>query len=146
MTIRSPNPNQPPKSSTFSRRLRNRVDQGLCIQPPQLPHSRPSHSHRAALLSSTRHISVSYPSEDTQTVWDPSLNQDQPFVLPFSLSSLSPNRQLTIFRLSIWVKLFVPCQLYFAKSDLYSSHRHPANKGLETILGQYEGETFSEDK
>ncbi|PSN62533.1 hypothetical protein BS50DRAFT_577438 [Corynespora cassiicola Philippines] len=72
MTPRSPKQQPHPKSSTISRRLRNRADQSLSVQPAELPHLRGIRSHRAATLSSTnRHPSVNYPTEDTPTATTP---------------------------------------------------------------------------
>lgn len=71
MTPRSPKPH--PKTSTISRRLRNRADQNLSHQPPELPHFRGLRSRRAVTLPSTRRISGNYPPEEEQPpVWNPS--------------------------------------------------------------------------
>lgn len=73
MTPRSPV--QHPKSTTISRRLRNRADQHLSVQPPEIPQLRGLRSRRAATLpSTTRRTSVNYQTEETHTsTWDPNL-------------------------------------------------------------------------
>lgn len=156
MTIRSPNPNQTLKSSTCSRRLRNRADQGLCIQPPQLPHSRPQRSHRASLLSSTRPISVSYPSENPQTVWDPSSDVDsftrsnisapsgfihnQPSeLLPGLTNTLTfPPQQQSPNRISQSTSQLIPGHYATAESDLLPSP-------LPSLSGSYSAVDFDLD-
>jgi hypothetical protein len=54
MTHRS-EPHQP-KTTTISRRLRDRADQNLSIQPPVIPQIRSIRSRRAATLPTPRHI------------------------------------------------------------------------------------------
>ncbi|ORY15874.1 hypothetical protein BCR34DRAFT_477273 [Clohesyomyces aquaticus] len=70
MTPRSPKHQS--KTSTNSRKLRDRAYQNLSIQPPELPQLRSIRSRRAATVTSARRISVNYQSEDTHTpAWDP---------------------------------------------------------------------------
>ncbi|KAF2267653.1 hypothetical protein CC78DRAFT_64024 [Lojkania enalia] len=70
MTLRSPK--QQPKTITISRRLRNRADQDLSVQPPELHQLRGLRSRRAATSSTTRRISVNYDPQQTHTpVWNP---------------------------------------------------------------------------
>jgi len=76
MTPRSPKQHQapPPKTTTISRKLRNRADQNLTIQPPELAHLRALRTQRrAATLPSVRRTSANYPTEETHTpaTWDP---------------------------------------------------------------------------
>ncbi|KAF2737925.1 hypothetical protein EJ04DRAFT_561084 [Polyplosphaeria fusca] len=73
MTMTPRSPTTQPKSTTISRRLRNRADQDLSVQPPELPQIRGFRSRRAATLPSTRHLSVNtHPQETHLPVWDPS--------------------------------------------------------------------------
>lgn len=73
MTPRSPKQQQHhPKTSTISRRLRNRADQNLSVQPPELPQLRGLRSRRAATLPTARPTSANYQPEETHTPsWDP---------------------------------------------------------------------------
>jgi hypothetical protein len=74
MTPRSPKQHQPPsKTTTISRKLRNRTDQNISIQPPELAQLRSLRTQRrATTLPSVRRTSVHYPSEETDTpAWDP---------------------------------------------------------------------------
>ena len=83
MTSRSQK--QQPKTATISRRLRNRADQDLSVQPPELPQLRGLRSRRAATLPTSGRISVNYQTEETHTpVWDPSEILD-----PFTRSNTS---------------------------------------------------------
>jgi hypothetical protein len=59
MTHRSLKPHQP-KTTTISRRLRDRADQNLSVQPPEIPQIRGARSHRAADLPTPRHNSIDY--------------------------------------------------------------------------------------
>jgi hypothetical protein len=59
MTHRSPNPHQP-KTTTISRRLRDRADQNLSVQPPEIPQIREARSHRAADVQTPRHNPIDY--------------------------------------------------------------------------------------
>ena len=59
MTQRSPNPHQP-KTTTISRRLRDRADQNLSVQPPEIPQIRGARSCRAANLQTPRHNPIDY--------------------------------------------------------------------------------------
>lgn len=59
MTHRSPKPYQP-KTTTISRRLRDRADQNLSVQPPEIPQIRGARSHRAANLQTPRHNPIDY--------------------------------------------------------------------------------------
>jgi len=59
MTDRSPKPHQP-KTTTISRRLRDRADQNLSVQPPEIPQIRGARSHRAANLQTPRHNPIDY--------------------------------------------------------------------------------------
>ena len=54
MTPRSPK-QQHPKTTTISRRLRNRADQELSVQPPEIPQLRSVRPRRAATLPTPRH-------------------------------------------------------------------------------------------
>ena len=63
MTPRSPT--HPQKTSTISRRLRNRQDQSLSVQPHELPHQlRGLRYRRASVLSSSRRTAATYSSEE----------------------------------------------------------------------------------
>jgi hypothetical protein len=76
MTPRSPKQHQAPlKTTTISRKLRNRADQDISIQPPELAHLRGLRTQRRAVtLPSVRRTSVNCSSGDTQTpAWDPNL-------------------------------------------------------------------------
>lgn len=53
MTLRSPK-QQPPKSVTNSRKIRNRADQSLAIQPPELPQLKDLRTHRTNALPVVR--------------------------------------------------------------------------------------------
>lgn len=64
MTPRSPTQQPHPKTTTISRRLRNRADQHLSVQPPEPPHLRGLRSRRAATLPSNRRTSTSYPAQE----------------------------------------------------------------------------------
>ncbi|KAG9192220.1 hypothetical protein G6011_10954 [Alternaria panax] len=59
MTHRSSKPYQL-KTTTISRRLRDRADQNLSVQPPEIPQIRGARSHRAADLSTPRHNPIDY--------------------------------------------------------------------------------------
>ncbi|RYN32888.1 hypothetical protein AA0113_g2107 [Alternaria arborescens] len=59
MTHRSSKTHQP-KTTTISRRLRDRADQNLSVQPPEIPQIRGARSHRAADLPTPRHNSIDY--------------------------------------------------------------------------------------
>jgi hypothetical protein len=75
MTPRSPTQQPHPKTSTISRRLRNRADQHLSVQPPELPQLRGLRSRRAATLPSNRRTSTSYPVQDAYLhTWDANLH------------------------------------------------------------------------
>jgi hypothetical protein len=62
MTHWSSNPHQP-KTTTISRRLRDRADQNLSVQPPEIPQIRGAHSCRAASLPTPRHNPIDYQTE-----------------------------------------------------------------------------------
>lgn len=64
MTPRSPTQQPQPKTTTISRRLRNRADQHLSVQPPELPQLRGLRSRRAATLPSNRRTSTSFPVQE----------------------------------------------------------------------------------
>jgi hypothetical protein len=59
MTHRSPKPHEP-KTTTISRRRRDRADQNLSVQPPEIPQIREARSHRAANLQTPRHNPTDY--------------------------------------------------------------------------------------
>jgi hypothetical protein len=59
MTHRSLKPHQP-KTTTILRRLRERADQNLSVQPPVIPQIRSVRSRRAATLPTPRPISIDY--------------------------------------------------------------------------------------
>jgi hypothetical protein len=83
MTRRSPK--QQPKSSTISRRIRNRADHSISIQPPKHSPVVSLRSRRAVASTSPRHISVNYQTEEAHTpVWDPTVATD-PFTRSNSL-------------------------------------------------------------
>lgn len=65
MTPRSPTKQPQPKTTTISRRLRNRADQNLSVQPPELPQVRGLRARRAATLPSNRSTSASFHHQDT---------------------------------------------------------------------------------
>lgn len=70
MTPRSPKHHHQTKTTTISRRLRNRADQNLSVQPPVIPPSRGLRSYRAA---SPRHNPADYQTPESQTLslaWD----------------------------------------------------------------------------
>ncbi|KAH7378734.1 hypothetical protein BKA66DRAFT_420937 [Pyrenochaeta sp. MPI-SDFR-AT-0127] len=75
MTPRSPNKHHQTKTTTISRRLRNRTDQNLSIQLPELPQSRALRSYRAA---SPRHNPADYQTPESQPL---SLAWDAPDIL-----------------------------------------------------------------
>ncbi|KAF1966775.1 hypothetical protein BU23DRAFT_485554 [Bimuria novae-zelandiae CBS 107.79] len=62
MTPRSPTKQPQPKTTTISRRLRNRAEQHLSVQPPELPQLRDLRARRAATLPSNRHTSAAFPA------------------------------------------------------------------------------------
>ena len=64
MTPRSPTQLPHPKTTTISRRLRNRADQHLSVQPPEPSQLRGLRSRRAATLPSNRRTSTSYPVQE----------------------------------------------------------------------------------
>jgi hypothetical protein len=75
MTPRSPTKQPQPKTSTISRRLRNRADQHLSVQPPELPQLRGLRARRAATLPSNRSTSVAFPPQETHLHdWDHNLD------------------------------------------------------------------------
>ncbi|KAJ5031183.1 hypothetical protein PSV08DRAFT_386718 [Bipolaris maydis] len=59
MTHWSSNPHQP-KTTTISRRLRDRAKQHLSVQPPEIPQIRGPYSCRAATLPTPRHNPIDY--------------------------------------------------------------------------------------
>jgi len=72
MTPRSPN-QQHPKTTTISRRLRNRAVQNLSAQPPPIPRLRSVRPRRAATLPTSRHEPSHFqPLESHQpsTLWE----------------------------------------------------------------------------
>ena len=73
MTHRSPKPHQP-KTTTISRRLRDRADQSLSVQPPVIPQIRSVRSRRAATLHTQRHNSdyLTPGSHPPSLAWDTS--------------------------------------------------------------------------
>jgi hypothetical protein len=78
MTPRSPKQHQAtlPKTTTISRKLRNRADQNLSIQPPELAHLRGLRTQRrATTLPSVRRTSDNYLPGETQrpTAWNPNV-------------------------------------------------------------------------
>jgi hypothetical protein len=71
MTPRSPK--QHSKTTTISRRLRNRAAQNLSVQPPEIPQARNIRPRRAATLPEAHHESVDLQSLDPQQppiIWD----------------------------------------------------------------------------
>lgn len=75
MTPRSPTQQPQPKTTTISRRLRNRADQQLSVQPPELPQLRGLRSRRAATLPSNRRTSTSYPVQEAYlNTWNANLH------------------------------------------------------------------------
>ncbi|OAG02669.1 uncharacterized protein CC84DRAFT_1188816 [Paraphaeosphaeria sporulosa] len=75
MTPRSPTQQPQPKTTTISRRLRNRADQHLSVQPPELPQLRGLRSRRAATLPSNRRTSTSYPVQEAYlNTWNANLD------------------------------------------------------------------------
>ncbi|KAF2277559.1 uncharacterized protein EI97DRAFT_457560 [Westerdykella ornata] len=72
MTLWSPKHSS--RSTTISRRLRNRADQNLSVQPPELPRFKAPRPHRAATALTPRQASVDYQTEQAHpSVWDPSV-------------------------------------------------------------------------
>jgi hypothetical protein len=74
MTHRSPKLHQP-KTTTISRRFRDRADQNLSVQPPEIPQIRSVRSRRAATLPTPRHVSIDYHTPSSQLpslAWDTS--------------------------------------------------------------------------
>lgn len=68
MTFRS-SKHTPPKSTTTARKQRNRTDQNLSIQPPELPQLKDLRPHRANTLPGVQPI---HRSDDTHTpTWGP---------------------------------------------------------------------------
>lgn len=74
MTHRSPKHHQP-KTTTISRRIRDRVDQNLSVQPPEIPQIRAVRARRAATLPTPRHNPIDYQTSDSHP---PSLAWDTP--------------------------------------------------------------------
>lgn len=75
MTPRSPK--QQPKTTTISRRLRNRADQHLSVQPPELSHLRGLRAQRAATLpsKSLNHAPINYSGPDNHiNTWNPNFD------------------------------------------------------------------------
>ncbi|CAO2656125.1 Nn.00g049280.m01.CDS01 [Neocucurbitaria sp. VM-36] len=73
MTSGSNKPHQQPKTTTISRRLRNRVDQNLSVQAPEIPQPRGVRSRRAATLPAPRHNLLDYQtpeSHPSSLAWD----------------------------------------------------------------------------
>ncbi|KAF1839662.1 hypothetical protein BDW02DRAFT_5526 [Decorospora gaudefroyi] len=75
MTHRSSKPHQP-KTTTISRRLRDRADLHLSVQPPEFPQIRSVRPRRAATLPTPRHNPSDYQTAGTHTdslAWNTSL-------------------------------------------------------------------------
>lgn len=73
MTSGSNKQNPQPKTTTISRRLRNRADQNPSVQPPEIPQLRGVRSRRAATLPAPRHNPVDYQtpeSHPSSLAWD----------------------------------------------------------------------------
>lgn len=68
MTIRSPNHHHHPKTSTISRRHRDRGDQNLPYRPPEFDRATTPASNRAATSSPPRHTSANLQVVDLQTL------------------------------------------------------------------------------
>lgn len=70
MTPRSPGHHS--KTTTFSRRLRNRADQNISLPQLEIRHIRSARPRRVATLHPSRHGTVNYRPQDTNTpllVW-----------------------------------------------------------------------------
>ena len=75
MTPRSPTKQPQPKTTTISRRLRNRADQDLSVQPPELPQLRGLRARRAATLPSNRRTPATFPTQEAHlNDWNGNLN------------------------------------------------------------------------
>lgn len=101
MTPRSPNHYQHPKTTTISRRLRNRADQNLSVQPPGISQSRGVRPRRAATLPAPRHNPVDYQtpeSHPSSLAWDsPDVFETKPprtLSSPLTAEENRPNDQL----------------------------------------------------
>ncbi|KAF1938064.1 hypothetical protein EJ02DRAFT_37812 [Clathrospora elynae] len=64
MTNRSLQQHQP-KTTTISRRLRDRADQNLSVQPPEIPQIRSVRPRRAATLPTPHYNPIEYPTPES---------------------------------------------------------------------------------
>ncbi|KAF1843729.1 uncharacterized protein K460DRAFT_290819 [Cucurbitaria berberidis CBS 394.84] len=119
MTPRSSKHHQQSKTSTISRRFRNRADQAISSRPPEIPQLRGVRSRRAATLPAPRHNPV---DNQTPEPHPSSLAWDAPDVLENSPRNTS-NRA---------VEENPPCNLLLSQSLDFPSYESP--QGLRSEL------------
>jgi hypothetical protein len=92
MTPRSPKNPEPQKTTTFLRKIRNRADQGLTAQPPELPQLRSLRSRRVTAFPAEGQASISHRPEETPFPprWDRISTES-------STSQFSSSPQLDVF-------------------------------------------------